>query len=335
MKVLVTGGAGYIGSHACKALAQAGFEPVVYDDLSEGHAEAVRWGPLVVGDVADYVKVRETLARYEIQAVLHFAAFASVGESVVDPRKYFQNNSAGALQLINAVLDAGLDTFIFSSTCATFGDQHHGPIPETAAQQPINPYGASKLFTETVLKAYEAAYRLRYAALRYFNAAGADPEGELGEAHDPETHLIPLVIAAAQGARPFVEVYGTDYPTPDGTAVRDYVHVTDLADAHVRALVRLLDGAASLRLNLGTGAGRSIREVIAAVERIGGRRVPVRYGSRRPGDPPALVAAPGAAEAMLDWTPRFSELDTIVETAWRWHARSAESETPAPLVVNG
>lgn len=320
--VLVTGGAGYIGSHTCKALARAGYQPIAYDNLCEGHRWAVKWGPLVVGDVSDKATLLRTFDEFGITAVLHFAAHAYVGESIVNPRKYFQNNVSSSLSLLDAVVDAEIDAFVFSSSCATYGIPQHLPIAEDHVQQPINPYGASKLIIEQVLRWYGEAYRLRSATLRYFNAAGADPDSELGESHDPETHLIPLVLAAAQGTIPFVQIFGTDYNTPDGTAVRDYVHVSDLADAHVRAMDMLLQGSPSLCLNLGTGAGHSVRQVVAMVEHVTGRAVPVLEAPRRAGDPAALVASPGRADALLGWRPHYSDLSTLVETAWHWHARS-------------
>jgi UDP-arabinose 4-epimerase len=330
--ILVTGGAGYIGSHACKALARAGYFPVVYDNLSEGHSWAAKWGPLVIGEISDRVLLRSTLREFRVQAVLHFAASAYVGESMRNPQKYFNNNVVNSLSLLDLMLEADVTRIVFSSSCATYGVPLQLPIPEYHPQSPINPYGASKLFVENVLRWYGEAYGLRSAILRYFNAAGADPEGELGEAHEPETHLIPLVIAAAQGKIPHVEVYGTDYDTPDGTAVRDYVHVTDLADAHVRALDRILNGSANIGINLGTGVGYSVKEVVAAVERISGRQVPVREGPRRPGDPGALVAAVGRGHEFLAWKPAHSDLETIVRTAWRWHTSAAAEEGGLPRI---
>lgn len=320
-RILVTGGAGYIGSHTCKALAAAGYAPVVLDDLSAGHRSAVKWGTLVRGDIADRALVSKTLKAFEIEAVIHFAAHAYVGESVAHPRKYFDNNVSRTLRLLDALVDAGIDKVVFSSSCATYGMPHHLPITEGHPQVPINPYGATKLFVEQILHWYEQAYRMRHVILRYFNAGGADPDGELGEDHSPETHLIPLVIAAAQGVNRAIEIFGSDYDTHDGTAVRDYVHVCDLAGAHVRAIERLLAGEASVTANLGTGRGYSIRDVITAVEAIGGRPVPVVAGPRRAGDPAALVADPRRACAMLGWSPQSSDLDTIVRTAWDWHAR--------------
>jgi len=319
--VLVAGGAGYIGSHICKALARAGRLPVVLDNLSRGHRAAVRWGPLVEGDIHDRAVVERTLREHRIGAVVHLAAYAYVGESMRDPGKYFGNNVTGSLALLEAVRLCGVERIVFSSTCATYGAPESLPIGDTHAQRPINPYGESKLFIERALHWYGAAHGLRSVALRYFNAAGADPDCELGEEHDPETHLIPLAIGAALGRRAPLQIYGTDYSTPDGTAVRDYVHVTDLADAHVRALDYLEAGGESTALNLGTGRGCSVREVVAAVERIAGRELPRRQGAPRPGDPAILVAEPGRSRKLLGWTPQHSDLDTIIKTAWRWHTR--------------
>ncbi|MBK1633337.1 UDP-glucose 4-epimerase GalE [Thiohalocapsa halophila] len=317
--ILVTGGAGYIGSHTCKALHRAGYRPVVCDNLLHGHRWAVRWGPLEQGNIADRQWLDDVLLRYQPIAAMHFAAYAYVGESVSEPAKYYRNNVAGTLTLLEALRDHGVERCVFSSTCATYGDPETVPIPDDAVQQPINPYGASKWMMERMLADFDRAYGLRSIALRYFNAAGADPDGEIGEWHDPETHLIPLAIAAAMGSGKELSIYGTDYDTPDGTAVRDYVHVADLAAAHVRALDRLLAGSGSGAMNLGTGRGRSVREVIDAVQRVGGRRVPVEEAPRRPGDPPVLVADAALAQRQLDWTPAYSGLDQIVETAWRWH----------------
>lgn len=316
--ILVTGGAGYVGSHACKALAGAGYRPVVYDNLSRGHREAVRWGPLVEGDIHDLARLGEALRVHQVSAVMHFAAFAYVGESVSDPELYYQNNLGGTLALLGAMRAAGVQKIVFSSTCAVYGVPETLPIRETTAKAPLNPYGDTKLAVERALNWYAAAYGMRYMALRYFNAAGADPDGEIGEDHEPETHLIPLVLRAALGRGGPIEIYGTDYPTPDGTAIRDYIHVADLADAHVRALAYLAAGGDSRALNLGTGSGSSVREVIAAVERIGGRKVPQREVARRPGDPPELVADPALARDRLGWLPRHSDLDTIIRTALAW-----------------
>ena len=318
--VLVTGGAGYIGSHACKALALAGYVPVTLDNLVYGHRSAVRWGPFVRGDISDAALVRRVLREYRIQAVMHFAAYAYVGESMLDPGKYFANNFSNSVTLLEAMRAESVNCMVFSSTCATYGIPRALPIGEDHPQQPVSPYGESKLFVERMLDRFGAAHGLRHAALRYFNAAGADADGDLGENHDPETHLIPLVIEAAQGRRPHISIFGTDYPTPDGTAIRDYIHVTDLALAHVAALQRLQAEGESMRLNLGTGHGHSVREVIRMVEEVGGRPVPVKEAPRRFGDPPELVAASGRAGELLGWTPRHSDLRNIIATAWRWHA---------------
>jgi UDP-glucose-4-epimerase GalE len=319
--ILVTGGAGYIGSHTCKALARQEYVPVALDNLVYGHRQAVKWGPLIEGDLADGTLLRKVLDQYEIKAVIHFAAYAYVGESMQDPGKYFRNNVINTLQLLEAMHQAAVKTIVFSSSCATYGFPDHVPITENQPQRPVNPYGESKLFVERALGWYATAHGFQYASLRYFNAAGADPDVEIGENHDPETHLIPLVIQAALGRRDSIEIYGTDYPTDDGTAIRDYIHVADLADAHVKALRFLGDNGTSVALNLGTGQGYSVREMISAVERATGCRVPFVETSRRAGDPPALVADASKAKATLDWEPRFSDLDTIVTTAWKWFDR--------------
>lgn len=318
MKILVSGGAGYIGSHTAKALHAAGHTPVILDNLVYGHEWACKWGPLEKGDLADSEFILKTLRKHGIDAVIHFAAFAYVGESMTDPRKYFRNNFVNTLNLLDAMLDTGVKKIVFSSTCATYGVPQATPIAESHPQAPVNPYGESKYFTERVLQWYESAYGLKWVALRYFNASGADPDGEIGEDHTPESHLIPLAIEAAQGKRPHIDIFGTDYPTPDGSAVRDYIHVADLADAHVRAL-KHLDSGASTALNLGTGEGRSVREVLASVARVSGRTFPVREMPRRAGDPPALVADARKAREVLGWSPRYTELDTIVGHAWKWH----------------
>jgi UDP-glucose-4-epimerase GalE len=323
MRVLVTGGAGYIGSQTAKTLAMAGHEPVVLDNLSAGHRSAVRWGPLVEGDIADGTLAQDVLSQYDIEAVIHFAASAYVGESVHDPAKYFRNNVSNTLTLLDAMRAVGVLTIIFSSSCATFGVPRVLPIPNDHPQQPINPYGESKLFIERVLHWYGEAYGLRWMALRYFNAAGADPDGELGESHDPETHLIPSVIGAALGHRPAFELYGTDYDTPDGTAIRDFVHVADLATAHLHALTYLTDGGGDTALNLGTGVGYSVRDVISAVESISGRPAPVRELPRRAGDPPILTADATLAQQVLRWEPRYIDLPDIIQTAWNWHVASS------------
>lgn len=322
MRVLVTGGAGYIGSHTAKALARAGHEVVVLDNFSGGHRWAVKWGPCVEGDLGDAPLVTQALKTYGIDAVLHFAASIQVGESVRDPKKYFWNNVVNTLRLLDAMLAAGVPHIVFSSSAAVYGNPERVPIPEAHPTRPVNPYGDTKLMMERALQWYGAAYGIRWAALRYFNAAGADPDGELGEEHDPESHLIPLVIRAALGRAPYVEVFGTDYATPDGTAIRDYIHIEDLADAHVKALQYLARGGESRALNLGTGKGHTVREVVAAVSKVSGTPVPVRDAPRRAGDPPALVADPGQATSLLGWKPRYAGLSEIVESAWKWHKKS-------------
>jgi UDP-glucose-4-epimerase GalE len=319
---LIVGGAGYIGSQTAKLVARAGLEPVVLDNLVYGHKWAVKWGPLIEGDLADATLVDRVLKEHRVTAVIHFAAYAYVGESVTNPRKYFRNNVANTLNLLDAMVDNGVRDIVFSSTCATYGEPRQVPISEDHPQNPVNPYGESKLAVEKILHWYQGAYALRFAALRYFNAAGADPDGDVGEDHDPETHLIPLAIEAALGRRPGLDIYGTDYATPDGTAIRDYIHVADLAEAHLLALDRLQGGIARLQLNLGTGRGHSVREVVAAVETVSRRKVPVREVGRRAGDPPALVADARAAAAALGWKPKYPEIATIVEHAFRWHDRS-------------
>lgn len=320
-RVLVAGGAGYIGSHACKALAGAGFIPVTLDSLVNGHEEAVRWGPLVRGDLDDRALLARLLAEEKIEAVMHFAAYLYVGESVEQPAKYYANNVANTLGLLDAMREAGISSIVFSSTAATYGEPERNPIPENHPQLPINPYGETKLAVERALKWYGGAYGLRWAALRYFNAAGADPDGETGEAHDPETHLVPLVLEAGMGKRPPVKLFGTDYPTPDGTAVRDYVHVSDLADAHVLALKRLMQGGDSLAANLGTGDGYSVRQILDEAGRALGSPIPHENAPRRAGDPPELVADPSLAMRELGWTPTRSDLPTILKTALAWHRR--------------
>jgi UDP-arabinose 4-epimerase len=321
-RVLVTGGAGYVGSHAAKALSRAGIEPVTYDDLSEGHRSVVRFGPFVEGSLSDRAAIARALAEHRVDGVVHFAAKAYVGESMSAPAKYFENNVVGSLNLLEAMRETGVNQLVFSSSCASYGLPERVPIDESHPQRPVNPYGDSKLFVEKALAWYGVAYGMRSVSLRYFNAAGADPDGELGEDHDPETHLIPIAIAVARGERPHLEVLGTDYDTPDGTCVRDYVHVSDLADAHVAALEYLARGGATTALNLGTGRGHSVREVIRAVETVSGRSLTVVDSPRRPGDPASLVADASRARDVLGFSPRFAELSDIVESAWRWHGRA-------------
>jgi UDP-arabinose 4-epimerase len=327
MNVLVTGGAGYVGSHAAKRLRQAGFTPIVLDNLSTGHEWAVRWGPLVRGDIADQKLVGETLRLYRIEAVLHFAASAYVGYSMRDPRGYFRNNVEGSLRLLEAMVDARVEAIVFSSSCSIYGDTGGAPVTESRPPSPLSPYAESKLFVEKALSWYEKAYGLRWIALRYFNAAGADPDRETGEAHDPETHVIPLVIQTALGRRAEFQLYGTDYDTKDGTAIRDYIHVADLAKGHVLALQHLQNGRPSMALNLGAGAGHSILDIIRAVERITGNAVKSISCARREGDPASIVADPSQAGRILGWRPEWSSLDSIVGTATAWERMQNEMLT--------
>ncbi|EEW26444.1 UDP-glucose 4-epimerase GalE [Rhodobacter ferrooxidans] len=315
LTVLVTGGAGYIGSHACKALRRAGFTPVAFDNLCNGHRDAVRFGPFVHGDVRDGMAVQQALRDHGAVAVMHFAAFAYVGESMQKPQLYYDNNVGGMLGLLAGCRGAGVNRVVLSSSCATYGQPAVMPITEATPQQPINPYGQTKLICEHMLRDIGAASDLTHVALRYFNAAGADPDGELTERHDPETHLIPLALLAAAGRRGALGIFGTDYPTPDGTCVRDYIHVSDLARAHVLALRHLLAGRGSVALNLGTGQGTSVRQIVAAVENVTGRRVPVQDLPRRPGDPPILLADPGKAAQVLDFRPDHSDITSMVRHA--------------------
>ncbi|HWZ83263.1 MAG TPA: UDP-glucose 4-epimerase GalE [Terriglobales bacterium] len=316
MAILVVGGAGYIGSHAARALKRAGYEAIIYDSLVNGHRRLTQGFELIEGEIADSAKLGSALKR--VDGVMHFAAHAYVGESVENPRKYFHNNVEAALNLLNLTVDAGIRRFVFSSTCAVYGEPAKIPITEDNPRQPVNPYGTSKLFCEYVLEAYDRAYGLRSARLRYFNAAGADESGEIGELHTPETHLIPLALAATEnGTGAELKIFGTDYPTPDGTCVRDYVHVTDLAEAHVRALQHLEKGGESIALNLGSGTGNSVLEVMLAAEAATGRPVRHKFGPRRAGDPPVLVADPALAQKVLGWKAARG-LKEIVSSAWKW-----------------
>lgn len=319
MAVLVCGGAGYIGSHVNKMLDRMGYDTVVFDNLVYGHREAVKWGEFVRGDLKNPEEIEAVFDTYPIEAVMHFAAYAYVGESVTDPEKYYFNNVACTLNLLRAMRGHGCDKIIFSSTCATYGEPARVPITEDMPQDPINPYGASKLMVERILSDYGTAYGLRSVALRYFNAAGADPECEIGEDHDPETHLIPLVLDAASGKRPDIKVFGTDYPTRDGSCIRDYIHVEDLAKAHILALKYLQSGGASERFNLGNERGTSVLEVIEAVKKVTGKDFKVTLSDRRPGDPATLVGASDKVKAVLGWEPKYAEIETIVEHAWKWH----------------
>ncbi|CAN7766043.1 UDP-glucose 4-epimerase GalE [Mesorhizobium sp. LjNodule214] len=313
--ILVTGGAGFIGSHTCKLLSAAGYLPVVYDDLSRGNEKSVAWGPLVVGDIRDGEALREAIATYRPKAIIHFAALAYVGESVREPAEYYSTNVAGTIAVLDAARAGSIADVIFSSSCATYGVPEALPVRETSSQNPISPYGRTKLMGEQIIGDYAAAYGMKYAILRYFNACGADPDGELGEWHTPETHLVPRVLMAASGMIDEIEVFGTDYDTSDGTCVRDYIHVSDLARAHLKALMHLEAGGENLSVNLGTGRGVSIKEILQAVSRMTSKSVPAVYRTRRPGDPAELYADPVNARVHLGFVPELSDIDTIVRTA--------------------
>ena len=319
--ILVTGGAGYIGAHACKALAVAGYLPIVYDNLVYGHRQAVKWGPLEEGDIADRKRLETVIREYNPAAVMHFAAYAYVGESVENPAKYYRNNVAGSLVLLDSMRNCGVDKFIFSSTCATYGMPEEIPISEDHPQNPINPYGRTKLMIEWMLQDFSKAYGLHFVSLRYFNAAGADPDAEIGEDHDPETHLIPLILDAALGKRTHLEIFGTDYDTADGTCIRDYIHVTDLADAHLRALEHLFKDGQNEAFNLGNGHGFSVREVIDAAMEVTGRKIPCRESQRRAGDPPILIGSSKKIKQTLGWKPVYGEIREIIRTAWQWQKK--------------
>ena len=319
--VLVTGGAGYIGSHCCKELHGRGFNPISFDNLIYGYEDFVRWGDFYRGDLANPQDLTNCFKNNRIEAVIHFAAYAYVGESVTDPLKYYENNVGNTINLLQAALAHDVRFFIFSSSCATYGIPESIPIDETHPLNPINPYGRTKQMIEDILKDCDAAYGLSYNSLRYFNAAGADPEGEVGENHNPETHLIPLVLDVAAGKRKDIKIFGNDYPTADGTCIRDYIHVTDLARAHVLALERLLDGAASDFYNLGQGQGFSVKEVVEHASKVTGQDIASVYEDRRPGDPPVLVASNTKAIKGLDWHPEYTNLDDIIRTAWNWHSK--------------
>lgn len=321
MSVLVCGGAGYIGSHINKLLAQKGYDTIVYDNLIYGHREAVKWGKFVEADLCDRAALDGIFSENKIDAVFHFAAFAYVGESVTEPAKYYFNNVCNTLNLLEAMRAHGCNKIIFSSTCATYGIPEKLPITEDMPQNPINPYGATKLMVERIFKDYNTAYGLKFVALRYFNAAGADPEGEIGESHNPETHIIPLVLDAAYGKRPDIKVFGSDYPTRDGTCIRDYIHVTDLADAHLLALEYLNKGGESGFFNLGNENGTSVLEVIDSVKRVTGKEFKVTLAPRRPGDPPTLVGSSKRAQEILGWKPKFADIDTITKHAAEWYKK--------------
>jgi UDP-glucose 4-epimerase len=322
--ILVTGGAGYIGSHAVLTLREAGYEVVILDNLVYGHrdiVETVLKVELIEGDIADRSLLDQIFKTREFAAVMHFAAYAYVGESVAQPAKYYRNNVTGTLTLLEAMCDANIKNFVFSSTCATYGVPEQIPVVEDQPKQPINPYGMSKLMVEHILDDFDHAYGLRSVRFRYFNAAGADPQGRLGEDHTPETHIIPLVLLTAMGKRESISIFGTDYDTPDGTCIRDYIHVTDLAQAHILGLEYLLKGGKTEVFNLGNGQGFSIREVIEAARTVTGRPIPVTLADRRPGDPPVLVGSGEKAKRILEWNPQYAELETILKHAWQWHQK--------------
>lgn len=323
MAVLVCGGAGYIGSHINKLLNEEGYETVVFDNLVYGHREAVKWGKFIQGDLENRQDIEEVFLKYPVDAVFHFAAYAYVGESVTEPEKYYYNNVVNTLNLLRVMRKYGCNRIIFSSTCATYGEPMKVPITEDMPQNPINPYGMTKLMVERIFKDYQNAYGLQFAVLRYFNAAGADPDAEIGESHHPETHLIPLVLDAASGKKDDIKVFGTDYPTPDGSCIRDYIHVTDLADAHLRALHYLENGNAGDFFNLGNTIGTSVLEVVESVKRVTGRDFMVTLADRRPGDPAKLVGSSEKARKILNWTPQYGDIDTIVAHAWKWYENAA------------
>ncbi len=325
--ILVTGGAGYIGSHTCKYLASKGYSPVVFDNLSRGNSWAVKWGPFEEGDLLDQRQINAVLKKYKPSAVIHFAAYAYVGESVSDPLTYYVNNVAGTLNLLRAMVDHNLDKIVFSSTCSVYGVPTTVPIPEEQETNPINPYGRTKLIVENMLSNFHLAYELNSVSLRYFNAAGADIDLEIGEVHDPEPHLIPSVLQVATGVRKSVEVFGTDYPTPDGTCIRDYIHVTDLASAHVKAL-QLMESESTRRVyNLGNERGFSVLEIVDACRKITGHPIPVDFCDRRAGDPPTLIGDAVKAKTELGWVTKFSDLETIVETAFQWQLKCSHGST--------
>jgi len=319
--ILVVGGAGYIGSHTCLNLSEKGHTPIVYDNLLNGHKEFVKWGPFEQGDVRDRARLDQVILKYKPEAIVHFAGLIEVAQSINDPVAFFENNVSGSLTLFAAALNAGIDKLVFSSTCATYGIPRGGPIKEDHPQVPINPYGRSKLMVEQILSELCTRKSFRSVILRYFNAAGADPQGRIGEWHTPETHIIPLAIEAAKGIRSHFTIFGSDYPTTDGTCIRDYVHVCDLAEAHSRGIDHLISGGRSTALNLGTGSGTSVKEIVQAIELISRKPMPVVFSARREGDPPQLVADNTLAKALLGWEPR-NNLESIVISAWKWHLRT-------------
>jgi len=325
--ILITGGAGYIGSHVNKGLSHGGHETLVFDNLSYGHKELARWGVFVQGDLADKESLRTVFRKYPIDAVMHFAAFAYVGESVVNPGKYYANNVCNAVNLLEVMLEHNIGFFILSSTCATYGDPELLPITEDHPQRPLNPYGRTKLMVEQILKDYDSAYGMKHVSLRYFNAAGADMDAEAGEWHEPETHLIPLVLDTALGRSGKINIFGTDYNTPDGTCVRDYIHVSDLAEGHILALDYLLRGGESRAFNLGNGNGYSVKEVIETARQVTKNDIKAVGMGRRPGDPAVLVGSSRAAKDILGWAPKYYELPVIIESAWAWHKQNAQNRS--------
>ncbi|MFA6185121.1 MAG: UDP-glucose 4-epimerase GalE [Candidatus Shapirobacteria bacterium] len=324
--ILIVGGAGYIGSHINKELNKQGYTTVVFDSLIKGHKEAVKWGDFFQGDLGNIEDIRGVFKKYPIDAILHFAAFIEVGESVKDPQKYYKNNVANTLNLFQVMLENDVKKIIFSSTAATFGNPQYSPIDEKHLQIPINPYGQAKLMVEKILADYDVAYGLKYVALRYFNACGADLDGEIGENHNPESHLIPLILDAALGKREDIKIFGTDYPTTDGTCIRDYVHVTDLAQAHILALKKLIDGGESDSFNLGNGSGFSVKQVIEVAKKVTGVDFKVTEVDRRAGDPPELIADSKKAREILKWEPKYFDLETIISSAWNWHKQLNKSD---------
>ncbi len=324
--ILVTGGAGYIGSHACKALALAGYIPVVYDNLVMGHKDFVKWGPFEKGDIRDHKKLKDIFEYYKPETVFHFAAFGYVGESVINPAKYYENNVIGTLSLLNVMNECKVKKIVFSSSCATYGIPRNFPITEATPQNPINPYGMSKLMIEKILQDYEYAYGIKHIILRYFNAAGADPDSDVGEDHTPEAHLIPLVLDVAMGKRPIVNIFGDDYKTHDGTCVRDYLHVSDIAQAHIQALIYLEQNRRSDYFNLGIGMGFSVKKIIETVQLVTGKKIGIKIEARRPGDPPILIANASKANSILAWIPKYYDLAMMITHAWSWHQKKLEKE---------
>lgn len=324
-KVLVTGGAGYIGSHTCKALAAAGYEPIVYDNLSSGYKSFARWGQFIYGDILETTHLYDVMLEHKPIGVIHFAAFIQVGESVLFPGKYYQNNAGGTLSILEAMRRAGVENIVVSGTAAVYGEPQNVPIDELSPFAPVNPYGASKVMMERMLDDYEIAHGLHCAALRYFNAAGADPDCEVGERHIPETHLIPRVFMAAEGEIPALKLFGDDYPTPDGTCIRDYIHVCDLAEAHIRALEKLTGGARGIKANLGTGQGYSVKQIIDESHKVIGKEIPYSIAPRRAGDSPSLVAKVDRAKELLGWQASHSSLENIISTAWKWFLQDKDN----------